>query len=112
MMEKTSPTVHFGGWTPGRRLHAHLGYCICGSTEGNTAVFVRVVVNPAGGLGLVWERIRNALCPACQAKYLPLTAAVERELDRLNEEIWPALIERGCPCCEAGLVWQPAETVH
>lgn len=43
---------------------------------------------------------------------VPLTPAMERELDRLGAKLWRDLRKRGCPCCEAGLGWYPAEQAH
>jgi hypothetical protein len=53
--------------------------------------------------------IGNQLCPQCRAKHLPLTPAMDQELNRLSDELWDDVKRRGCPCCEAGLQWIPDE---
>jgi hypothetical protein len=58
---------------------------------------------------LFQDAIANQLCPSCESG---LDETVHRELDRLDAELWPALKKRGCPCCQAGLTWYPAEQVH
>jgi hypothetical protein len=103
---------HFVGWTPGSRMHAHVGSCIkCGGTDGDATIYVRVYAS-AGRLGLNLDGVGTRLCPQCKAKYLPLTPAMDRELDRLGAKLWRDLRKRGCPCCQAGLDWYPAEHAH
>lgn len=105
-------TEHFTGWTPGSRMHAHSGKCIkCGSADGDSTIYVRVYEIGAR-LGLNLDGVRSRLCPQCKTKYLPLTHAMNLELNRLSDKLWRDLRKRGCPCCQAGLDWYPAEQQH
>jgi hypothetical protein len=105
-----SDMQHFAGWIPGSRMHAHTGRCIkCGSREGDTTVYVRV--NGEANV-LFLQGVGSRLCPQCKARYLPLTPVMDRELKRLGDKLWRDLKKRGCPCCQAGLNWYPAEQVH
>lgn len=100
---------HFVGWIPGSRMHAHVRTCIkCGSIDGDATIYVRVFKS-AGTLGLNLDGVGSRLCPQCKAKYLPLTRAMDQELNRCGDKLWRDLKKRGCPCCQAGLDWYPAE---
>lgn len=104
--------THFAGWPLGRRMHTHIGRCIkCGSSDGQSIVCVRLT-RPGDGLALQLDGVSNRLCPHCKAKYRPLSPAMREELDRLSGKLWRDLRKRGCPCCEAGFSWYPAEQVH
>lgn len=99
---------HFVGWIPGSRMHTHMGTCIkCGGIDGDTTIYVRVC-EIAGTLSLNLDGVGSRLCTRCKAKYLPLTHAMDQELNRLGDKLWRDLRKRGCPCCKAGLDWYPA----
>ncbi len=96
--------VHFAGWKLSDRWHAHIEKCIkCGSPAGETIIQVRVVPHSKGNYAFERDDIRNRLCPACKVKYLPLTHAMNKELDSLCNKLWRSLGQRGCICCEAGV---------
>jgi len=97
---------------PGRRLHTYLHRCTkCGNPNGYTIIHVRIEAEGTF-LALNWCGSGNRLCPDCQAKYLPLTHGMRRELDRLSRKAWRDLRKRGCPFCQAGLDWYPTATAH
>lgn len=103
---------HFSGWQPGQRMHAHTGKCIkCGRPDGDSVIHVTLTLQ-VGRLSLQHEGVGSRLCPQCKAKYLPLTPAMNSELNRLGSKLWRDLRKRGCPCCEAGLDWFPTDRVH
>jgi hypothetical protein len=93
-------------------MHTHTGRCVkCGSVDGDAVIYARVRV-VGGRLGLALDSIGSRLCQTCKAKYLPLTPAMDRELTRCGDKLWRDLRKHGCPCCQAGLVWYPADQVH
>ena len=69
------------------------------------------IAEQGGQLVLQQRGIGSRLCPDCKARYLPLTGAMNQELDRLCAKLWRDLRKRGCPCCEAGLDWYPGGSI-
>ena len=88
-------------WTNGQLVHTHLGRCIlCNSSDGETVVRARVDAT-ASGLRLIYEGVGNRLCTECRAKHTPLSRAMRRRLDRLNDKIWPQLKKLAAPVAQA-----------
>jgi hypothetical protein len=95
---------------PEARLHTHLGTCIiCGSSAGDTTVYVKCVEVPAGRSSLDLEGMGVQLCPQCEPPR-KLTDGHRALLRSFGHRWWANLKKRGCPCCEAGLTWYPTPT--
>jgi hypothetical protein len=56
---------------------------------------------------LFQDAIANQLCPSCESG---LDETMHVSLTAWMRNCGPP--KRGCPCCQAGLTWYPAEQVH
>jgi hypothetical protein len=92
-------------------MHTHTGQCIlCGSPEGDSVIYVKLT-RAVGNFGLTWQGTGHQRCPACRAKE-PMAPALRQRLDHLGDKLWSDLRRCGCPCCGAGLIWQPSSNLQ